>query len=133
MTWEQEFNFYAADSQMLFLIWQKQSRTDWLKDSALGNKMMQDRDLCRSPHFKSILILLSLSQKHFDILILEPFILRVQIAYSFRQISKQGAACDCKWRSDVWRVQYISFMKKHITSYSLKKTENVALCLEWNG
>lgn len=58
--------------------------------------MMQDRDLCRSPHFKSILILLSLSQKHFDILILEPFILRVQIAYSFRQISKQGAACDCK-------------------------------------
>lgn len=96
---------------MLF-IWQKQNGTDWFKDSALENKMRQNRNLCRSAHFKSILILLSLCWKHFDISILETFILTVLLAYSFRQLSKQGAACDCKWRSDVWRMQYVRYIKK---------------------
>lgn len=60
------------------------------------NTVMWDRNLYRSPHFTSVLILLPLSQKHFDILILETFILTAEIADSFRQASKQGAPCDCK-------------------------------------
>jgi len=47
---------------MLFFIWQKQSGTDCFKDLALEHKVMWDRNLCRSPHFKSILILLSESK-----------------------------------------------------------------------
>lgn len=81
---------------MLFFLWQKQSGTDGFNDLAFEYKVMWDRSLHRNPHFKSILILLPLSQKDFDILILETFILTAEIADSFRQASKQGAPCHCK-------------------------------------
>lgn len=72
---------------MLFFIWQKQSGIDCFKDSALEHEVW-DRNLCRSPHFMSILILLSLSQKHFDSLILEACILTAQLILSGKLLNK---------------------------------------------
>lgn len=109
--------------QKLF-IWQKQGGTDCFKGSALEGKATRDRNPCRSPHFKSRLIFLSLSQKHFDVLILETFLLTAQIAHSFQQASNGGAARGCKGRVTREGCSVLRVRGNKLTRCTAKKEEH---------